>query len=92
MCLNRLGQRVQVITALEKADDLAAAILAGAVGDESSQRNEVFGLESQRADRIGSMRIEAGADQYQLGLRPRGRGLEHVLKSFDKLAARDAKP
>ena len=88
--MNRIGKCMEVVPTLKQADNFSAAELTGAVGNESCQSREVFGFKSQRADRIRTVGIKAGADENQFGFRSCGRPFEHVPESFAKLVARDS--
>ena len=47
MCLHRLTQHLEVVTPLEQADDLSAAILLRALAESLSQFDKVLVLETQ---------------------------------------------
>ena len=58
VALHALCQRLQVVAAFQKTDEASAAILLGHVLHQLRQVAKVLGRQTQRADRVGRMRVE----------------------------------
>src|SRR5947209_18151946 len=67
MCLDRFCQRSKVITAFQATYQPAAAMRLGHGTHRLGQVNEILAMQPKRADRVGNMSIEAGADQNEFG-------------------------
>ncbi len=68
MHLHAIGQNRRVVAAFQDADQLAAGVGVGHVEHESRERNEIFGLQAEVADRIEPVAVEAGSKSTSCGL------------------------
>src|SRR5207253_8206345 len=65
--LDRFRQRLQVVAALQAAQQPALAVCVGNFQHLLRQRTEIFRVQTEGADRILGVGVEAGAEQYELG-------------------------
>src|SRR5258707_10475442 len=62
---NRVAERLQIIAALEHADDPAAGVAGGQSHQHLGGGSVVLLLEIQRCQRVAPMRVETGRDDDQ---------------------------
>lgn len=68
MDCDALGEDGRVVAAFEDADEAAVGVGVGDVQDHLGQGDEIFGFETQVADGVEAMGVEAGAEEDELGL------------------------
>src|SRR6476661_3342096 len=90
---NTFGQNGRIVTAFENTDNAAVGMHCRDVAHALGQLGEVFDLQAERANRIGAMTVEAGANENQLWPKASSEffqlGRERILISWSRRAERD---
>ena len=63
VCLRRFSERFQVITPFQTTHEAALGVRFGNIEHLLRQRGEIFRLQSERANGIALVGVEAGADE-----------------------------
>ncbi len=90
MQADAFGQHWGIISALQDADDSAAGVAVCDREDGLRQRDEIFGFQAERADRIRAMTVEPRAEQHQLRLDSVGEAIQLVGESGQIVGPRRA--
>src|SRR5262245_14808225 len=90
MACDRFGGRLPVVAALEATDEPAAGVCAGDGEGQLRQFRVVLSLQTQSADRVETVSIEAGAEEHEFGLGRLGRGFDGSRGLVPVFAARGA--
>ena len=90
MRLNALCQRCEIITAFQTTHESSFAVRLRDAEDEFRQRLVILGLETQRADGVGAVGVEAGAEQHEFGLHLVGSLLQRLGEGVEVNGVRRA--
>src|SRR5689334_17817292 len=91
MSRDRIAQDIDVVSTFQDTDDSPRCVGLRDLDDDLGQGREVFGLESEGADRIERVAVEARAEDDELRANAIGERREVVAELREVLRARCAK-